>query len=321
MLDQSIVNICGLTQRVLSLPGSKRRLSILIYHRVMDSADPYRPGEANRESFRWQMKLLARNHNVLPLSSAIELLLNKRLPSNAVSITFDDGYADNHDNALPILKEFGLCATFFIASGFLNGGRMWNDDIIDAISNVSGDSLEIAEHGIGKLSTSSPTERMNSISHVLSKIKYIPHKEREQFSRSLLCSYVPNAKSPMMNDDQVVNLRKEKMEIGGHTVSHPILAKLTADESYREIKEGKDYLEDLLGESLHTFAYPNGKNKSDYNPESLEAVKKAGFKAAVTTDWGVSSKETGLFQLKRFTPWDNTPSRFALRLAKNYFGA
>jgi len=105
--------------------GAQKKLSILIYHRVLDQADFMRPGEVDKQAFTWQMQLLARYFNVLSLNEALSGLQNDNLPPRAVTITFDDGYADNLHNALPILKQFGLSATFFIASGYLDGGRMW----------------------------------------------------------------------------------------------------------------------------------------------------------------------------------------------------
>ena len=80
---------------------------------------------------------------MIPLDVAVDALKTGKLPARAAAITFDDGYADNRSIALPILKQHGLSATFFIATGYLNGGRMWNDTIIEAIRRSEAKKLEI----------------------------------------------------------------------------------------------------------------------------------------------------------------------------------
>jgi peptidoglycan/xylan/chitin deacetylase (PgdA/CDA1 family) len=92
---------------------------------------------------RW----VSRWFNVLSLSTAAQQLREKRLPARPLVITFDDGYADNHDIALPILQRHGLTASFFVATGFLNGGRMWNDTLVEAIRLTRADSWDLTSLG------------------------------------------------------------------------------------------------------------------------------------------------------------------------------
>src|SRR5438067_12205090 len=97
-------------------------LSILIFHRVTPAADPLLPDIPDAAAFERVVRLLVEHFNVIPLSEAAARLLRASLPPRALCITFDDGYADNHDVALPILARHGVTATFFIATGFLGGG-------------------------------------------------------------------------------------------------------------------------------------------------------------------------------------------------------
>jgi len=115
----------------------------------------------------------------------------------------------------------------------------------------------------------------------------------------------------------VCELREMGMQVGAHTVSHPILRTLPREEARREIEVSKQVLEGLLGANVDLFAYPNGKPGEDYGPESVELVREAGFKAAVSTQWGVSTQRTDVFQLRRFTPWDRQGWRFGFRLWRN----
>jgi len=118
----------------------------------------------------------------------------------------------------------------------------------------------------------------------------------------------------MLTDEQLSKLHQAGMEIGGHTVTHPILANLDKETAWQEIIENKQSLEKLLEIQLQHFAYPNGKPGHDYRLEQIELIKAAGYQAAVSTQWGVVNKDSDFYQLPRFTPWDKTALRFMSRL-------
>jgi peptidoglycan/xylan/chitin deacetylase (PgdA/CDA1 family) len=123
----------------------------------------------------------------------------------------------------------------------------------------------------------------------------------------------------MMTAEQVRHLHASGMEVGAHTVSHPILASLDSQRAGREIWECKNQLEAITGARVSLFAYPNGKPGRDYRAEHVDMVRRMGFEAAVSTAWGVAHAASDPFQLPRFTPWDRTPGRFLLRLMQNTF--
>jgi peptidoglycan/xylan/chitin deacetylase (PgdA/CDA1 family) len=104
------------------------------------------------------------------------------------------------------------------------------------------------------------------------------------------------------------------MEIGAHTVNHPILAMLDDEEARAEVVGGKRRLEEITGAPVTLFAYPNGKPARDYGPRDVEMVRKAGFAAALSTVSGVADSSSDLFQLPRFSPWEKNPYRLGLRL-------
>jgi peptidoglycan/xylan/chitin deacetylase (PgdA/CDA1 family) len=133
---------------LLSPAGRAARLSVLMYHRVLPEPDPV-TGEVHAEHFEQQMRALREFFTVLPLTEAVDRLTAATLPARAAAITFDDGYADNALVALPILKAHGLHATFFVADGYLNGGRMFNDTVIEAVRRVDGPALELGFNSVG----------------------------------------------------------------------------------------------------------------------------------------------------------------------------
>lgn len=302
--------------RVLSPGGNRGKLVVFIFHRVLAERDPLLPGEPDAIQFDWMVRLISRNFNVLPFGQAVGLLRSGALPRAAACITFDDGYKDNFSVALPILKRHGLVATFFIATGFLGGGRMWNDDIIEAIRLLPSEVVDWSEFGLARHDLTTHHERLNSIGNVLGTLKYIPHGHREATAREIARrAGVGDRSEQMMSADDVRALRAAGMELGGHTRSHPILNSLEDSEAYSEIAEGKVELETILSERVDVFAFPNGNPKRDLAARHVEMLKEAGFVAAATTERGVGSVTTDPFMMPRFTPWDRTPARFAARCA------
>jgi peptidoglycan/xylan/chitin deacetylase (PgdA/CDA1 family) len=319
MKNAFILNLLKPLATIASGLGKEKKLLIMIYHRVLDEPDFMRPGEVDKEAFTWQMELLAKHFNVLHLSEALERMQNDTLPSRAVSITFDDGYADNFTNALPILKKFNLTATFFIANGFLNGGRMWNDIVIESIRNIQGPILDLTEIGLDQFVVTDELKKSQTASQIISQIKYLPVDERDNITAFIAAQSQDLPNDLMMTCEQLKLLHQSGMEIGGHTVNHPILARLEEKNAKREIAENKAILEQLIGIEIKVFAYPNGKLNMDYLQQQTVFVKDAGFIAAVSTKWGVATKNCNLFQLPRFTPWDNSEDKFMVRLIYQYW--
>ena len=298
--------------------GPKRPLSVLIYHRVLPAPDTILHDEVDAATFDWQMGLVKECFRVLPLTEAIDRLRRGDLPPRALAITFDDGYADNVTVALPILCRHGLPATFFIATAFLDGGRMWNDSIIEAFRRVRGEMLDLEPLGLGRHPTASPGQRRAAIDAVIAKVKYRPIGARLEAAEAIRAAAdVALPDDLMMTTDQVRALNRAGMSIGGHTCSHPILTRLPDHEARTEIVEGRRILTDIAGEPISLFAYPNGRPGDDYDARHVRLVREAGFAAAFTTSWGAARRGSDLFQLPRFTPWDRSSARFLLRLAHN----
>jgi len=303
----------------LSPAGTRARLSILIYHRVLAETDPIFPNEVTARLFDAQMARLKLVFNVLPLHAAVTQLNAGTLPARAACITFDDGYADNLTLATPILKKHGLHATFFIATAYLNGGRMFNDTVIEAIRHSRDDELDISALGLGRHDVGTPQAKRDAIIKILPKVKYLPLNQREDKVAELarMVSDIPLANDLMMTTAQLKALHVAGMGIGGHTSRHPILANLDDSALRQEITEGKEFLETTLGEKIALFAYPNGKPDTDYLPRQASIVRELGFDVAVSTQQGVATQTSDLFQLPRFTPWQPNPSRYIPALLDN----
>jgi peptidoglycan/xylan/chitin deacetylase (PgdA/CDA1 family) len=303
---------------VLAPHGSRSRLTVLIFHRVRPRIDPLFPTEPDAAAFEAQLRWVKSWFNIIPLTDAVAGLREGTLPARPLCITFDDGYADNATLALPILRKLGLHATFFIATAYLNGGRMWNDTVIEAVRRAPGPSLDLAEAGLGQFAIGSDDERRAAIASLLRQLKYLAKGERLSKAQALADTVgvaLPN--DLMLTDGQVRELHSAGMTIGAHTVTHPILAALGDAEARSEIAEGKRALERLIGKPVTLFAYPNGKPQRDYTSAHVAIVRELGFRAAVSTAAGTVSAGDDAYQIPRFTPWDNTRWRYGLRLARN----
>lgn len=136
----------------------------------------------------------------------------------------------------------------------------------------------------------------------------------ERFARALQASPPVDL---MMTGAQVQALRRAGMQIGAHTVTHPILKGLPLDAAQREITGSRQHLEGLINERVGLFAYPNGKHGVDFDDAAVALVGRLGFDAAVTTHAGVSRPGGDRFCMPRFTPWEGDSLRFGLRLWQN----
>ena len=314
-------SLARLLLELRSPAGPGGRLSILIFHRVLAVRDPLFPGEPDAAHFDRICGWVARWFTVMPLSTAVQRLREGCLPARALAITFDDGYEDNHSQALPTLQRYGLPATFFIATGFLDGGRMWNDTVIEAVrltrlATLDLDGLaagDFGRHGVGD-----NTSRRALIDKLLPQLKYLEPALRLRAVEEL--AQRAGAELPenlMMASWQVRDLHRAGMQIGAHTVTHPILARVNDADAGAEMTRSKATLENLIGDAVRLFAYPNGKPGADYSLAAVALARQAGFEAAVSTTRGSAQSGCDLFQLPRFTPWRQTRVGFGADLFNN----
>lgn len=299
--------------------GAGGRLVILLFHRVLPQPDPMFPEDHDAAAFEAQLEFLARHFRVLPLTEAIRFLFEKRLPARAVCITFDDGYADNAEIALPILRRHGLHATFFVASGFLDGGRMWNDSVIEAVRRAGGESLDLTDLGFGRYPVSDFRSKRLAAEALVDALKYRAPAARSEVVERIagrIGAMLPG--DLMLRADQVRALHSAGMDIGAHTVRHPILAAVDAISAREEIARGREQLESIIGGRVTLFAYPNGRPRRDYGFEHARLVESLGFAAAVSTAPGAARHDSDRYQLPRIAPWVESSARFALRVLRAY---
>ena len=297
-----------------------RRLPVVIYHRVLAETDSMLPGVPDRASFARQLDWLTNAFDVRPLHEAQRALFDGTLRPGTLCITFDDGYRDNFEHALPVLCDYGVTATFFVTTAHMGGGLMWNDRIIEAVRASAGhdDVLDLTEFDLGRYSLEPPYHA--AADAVLADLKYREFGERDSVSRAILKRHGPgDVRRVMMRPEEIRGLHDAGMEIGGHTHEHPILARLDRKAALEEITSNKFELESIIGTTLKGFAYPNGRPGLDYTVEHAEMLRAVGYEYAVSTSHGAAARSCDRFQIPRFSPWDETELRYNLRLLRNYF--
>jgi peptidoglycan/xylan/chitin deacetylase (PgdA/CDA1 family) len=312
-LSAALLRLLGTT---IGRYTGQRSFAVVNYHRVLAQPDPLLDTEPDVATFHWQMALLAECFNVMPLNDALRALDAGRLPPRTICITFDDGYRSVHDLALPILRKFKLPATVFVTSGFIgaDAGNMWNDRIIHAVQSLPQENLDLRDIGLECYALDSLDARKQTALRLTEAGKYLPPLQRDNLVERLDRMCGTHHAALMLTPDMLVALERNGVEIGAHTISHPILTSLDDDNARHEIVAGKRQLEALIGKPVRLFAYPNGKVGQDFDARHVEMVRQAGFFAAFTTSVGAITRDQDRFQLPRSRPWDRSPFRFGLRL-------
>jgi len=295
---------------------------ILMYHRVASPAiDPW--GLAvHPDRFEAHLRVLRRRRTPLTVSEMVRRLEDGTLPENAVAVTFDDGYADNVVAARPRLASADVAATLFLTAGAIGQPReFWWDELARAILGhrtaldcdvvVDGRPHRIAfsdaQGDAGWRAWQEPrTERQRAYLEIWGRLRSAPATEREAAMTRLrdACPAPPPDPGalPMTVNDVEQIAREVLFEIGGHTLTHPVLPLLDAAERRRELVEGKKRCEELAGRPITGFAYPHGAVDDDCRV----AVRESGFSWGCTTASGFVTASCNRFALPRLfvQDWD-----------------
>ncbi len=304
--------------RMAAPTGAQARLPIVFYHRVLSQSDPLLPDTPDVRMFEIHIKALSRIFRVVDLEEGVAALRDRRLPPRAVCVTFDDGYRDNYEIALPVLKKHGVTATFFVASGFLEGGRLFVDTVIESIRRLPAGKVDLAWFGLGMQAVHDMPSRLALIDRLVSDIKY-----RSLDSREEACERIARLSGESLPDDLMMSfeqlraLHRAGMAIGGHTLDHPILNVLDPEDARRQIADDRAAIAAIIGTPPSFFAYPNGRIHRDFSGSHVALVREAGYAGAVTTDVGCASSSSDSFLLPRQSPWQQTSLRLAAGIARS----
>ncbi len=294
-----------------------RNLQILVYHRVNDDHDPFFPATPIGV-FARQMDYLASYFNVLSLEDAVQRMKNRDIPDNAIVVTFDDGYRDNYINAFPILKELSIQATIFLTTDCVDSRRvLWHDRIFSAFRETKVLFLRSFGRDLKEYPLRTLEEKLFAQQEVLKFVRSLDDTERLLWVDRLINLFEvedrKQAPDLMLRWNEIRAMHQNGISFGSHTVTHPILSRLSIDKARVEIYESKRILEEKLETPVRTFAYPSGR-KIDYNESIKSILKEAGYACGLTMMFGVNENGQDLFELRRGHPWEKDLPTFALKL-------
>ncbi|HEX4809721.1 MAG TPA: polysaccharide deacetylase family protein [Bryobacteraceae bacterium] len=230
------------------------------------------------------------------------------LPARAVAITVDDGYRDFLLYAHPVLREFGIPATVFLVSDFIDGRSMlWWDRLAYAFRETTRDKVAFAVNGARRTIEIDRRRPLEQSRLIVGELKKLPNAERtktiDEVIEALAVTepHTPPEEFAPLSWNEIRLLAKSNVEFGAHTRTHPILSSLASrEETQQEIGYSRDRLAAELGSPFLHFCYPNGRD-DDIGDDAIRVTRECGFQTAVTTMPGANriSRHTDPWRLKR----------------------
>jgi peptidoglycan/xylan/chitin deacetylase (PgdA/CDA1 family) len=316
---------------------------ILLYHRVAEvQSDPWSLS-VTPDRFADHLQVLREVGQPMALDELSQNLRDGKCPYRPLVVTFDDGYADNLYTAKPLLERCDIPATVFVSAGLVDGNRQfWWDELDQLLQgealpktldlNINGNLYhwtlgEPELCGKGDVQQDrqwkawdkhKPNSRQSLYLAIYKLLQPLKSSEQAHVLSQLMAWASPKstrrASSRPLTNEEIVALKGGLIDIGAHTMTHPLLSARPTAIQREEIQQSKAYLEGILGSPVTSFAYPYG-GKSAYTAETVALVREAGFGCACSTLASVVSRSSHLFRLPRLhvENWDS--ERFSRTLS------
>ena len=329
LLSNALVSL-GVVPTILSLRRRTRTpwLTVLTYHRIGAKAPSglldQEVMEAEPDVFDRQIAFLSRSFDIIGMDDLTASLEGKSLPPSPLLLTFDDGYLDNYQVALPILKKHGARATFFIATSYIDERRLfWWDRINYLIKSCRRGDIDVnyPTRMILDLRAGRAAQTL-AIEAMLGVVKNHFALDLPRFLEELAIACDVEISRPLeraladmhlMTWNEVRGLRAAGMDVQSHTLTHRVLQTLGPAELAQELSESRMILESALREPVRAVSYPVG-SAASYSDAIRNAVRAAGYQVGF-------SNRAGVNRWSEFDPLDVKRLRLDTQFSDSHFQA
>lgn len=259
------------------------------------------------QTFRRQMVYLQKYFRVLSLREAVKELVTDSIRRPTIALTFDDGYQNNHDVVLPILRDLGLPATVFLVTDLIGSDdTLWFCRLNQAFTLTRCRNLSWRGH---EFPLCTREERGKTSALLQNFLKGLPHDEMLACAREIFLHLGSDPQEPIdrgspyrMLDFQAIQTMAQSglIDFGAHTSSHMILSRAPNQERLQaEIRNSIRETARLVGAPCRAFAYPNG-GSQDYGVEHTRLLEEMGIDVAVTTIPEPNTPNISVLELRRY---------------------
>lgn len=314
-----------------------------MYHRVAIPQSDVWELSVSPQNFEQHLQFLKASGNVISLEKFGTDLLNEQLDPNSIVITFDDGYIDNLEVAMPLLEKYELPATFFITSAHIDTNKeFWWDELEELIlftkhlphditininkkliqANLADeatlDPLTEIKHRTWKACTEEPpTKRAKLFYHIWEQLKFMCYDNQQEQLKILRTwaniPFLPRDTYRTITSGELKQLASgQNCVIGAHSLTHIALAKFTYDIQFNELTGNKNLLQQITGKEINLVSYPYGSN----NDDTLKISAGAGFTIACSTNEKSINAKSNPHQLGRFQVKNMDGKAFSRNLKK-----
>jgi peptidoglycan/xylan/chitin deacetylase (PgdA/CDA1 family) len=268
---------------------NRRKILVLGYHDLyadaVDPVDNFDGLRVRRDRFEQQMRYVAARYHVVPLDQLLDPTVSSRDRKPLAAITFDDGYKSVYRIAYPILRQLGLPATVFVIPDFSLHGRMpWWERLRALVAGTQRPVAIVPVQGTRRyFPLITAGDRGEVLARLAAELHRVPPEAREESLARLAADLdVEERSQPRcapLSTDEIREMISGGITIGSHGRSHDSFLHLSYEALFAELTESKQVLESVTGQPVTWLAYPYG----DYSGASIDAVRRAGYRGAVTT--------------------------------------
>ncbi len=291
---------------------NRARTPILMYHRFSEDPTPFTTSRAELSA---HLRYLTGKYNVIGLSELARMLSDgEDPPPNSAVVTIDDGYLDAFEIAKPIFDEYGVPATFFVVTDFVDGKCwIWTDKARYLLLNCEREAIDLEFDGRKVTARlNGRRSRIEAAGRINAELKQLTAAARDEKLEELASAVgvsipdLPTDEFAPVSWKQAREMDLGNISIESHTVTHPILTNCTDEEVDLELSGSRAILEDKLQRSARIFCYPNGSQ----GERERSAVERSGYLAAVSTELRLLASGDDRFALPRVDA-ESDMSRFA----------